>query len=151
MLEQILQTVKGQMGNQLIDKIGMSSGETEKSFDVLGGSLTEIIGNESQGGGLSTLLNLFSDNDNSSESNSLMEKFGSSLVGDLVSKAGLTKTKASGFKDLVLPLVIKFVSKKVGGNSDILGLLLGGNGSSGSAGTVASSILKGKLGGLFNK
>lgn len=150
MLEQLLESVKGELGGQLTDKLGMSSGETTKSFDVLGSNLSEIVGSESNGGGLSTVLNLFSDDDNSPESDSLVEKLGGSLIGDLVGKAGLTKSKASGFKDMVLPLVISFISKKVGGNSDLLGSLLGG-GNSGAAGNIASSLLKGKLGGLFNK
>ena len=97
------------------------------------------------------MLNLFSDDDNSKESDSLVEKLGGSLIGDLVGKAGLTKSKASGFKDLVLPLVISFISKKVGGNSDLLGSLLGGGGSSGGLGNIAGSVLKGGLGGIFKK
>ena len=149
MLEEILKSVKGDLGNQLTDRLGMSSVETDKSFNVLGGSLQNVLGDESKGGGVNTLLNLFSDDDNSGDSDSLVEKLGGSLIGDLVGKAGLTQTKASGFKDMVLPLVISFISKKIGGNSDLLGSLLGGGKSGGALGNVASSLLKGKMGGLF--
>jgi len=151
MLEEILKSVKGDVGSQLIDKLGMSETESEKSFNVLGGSLQNVLGNESKGAGLSTLVNLFSDDDNTKDSDSLVEKLGGSLIGDLVDKAGLTKSKASGFKDMVLPLVISFISKKVGGNSDLLGSLLGGGGSSGGLGNIAGSVLKGGLGGIFKK
>ena len=151
MLEEILKSVKGDLGGQLMDKLGMTDSETDKSFDVLGGSLQNIIGQETKGGGLSTLTNLFSDEDNSKDSDSLLDKLGGSLMGDLVGKAGLSQTKASGFKDLVLPLVISLISKKVGGNSDLLGSLLGGGQSSGGLGKIAGSALKSGLGGLFKK
>ena len=43
MLDEILTSVKGGLGSQLSDKLGMSSDESDKSFGVLKGSLQKVL------------------------------------------------------------------------------------------------------------
>ena len=58
---------------------------------------------------------------------------------------------AKGKYTLMLACDTPFISKKVAGNSDLLGSLLGGSGSSGGLGNIAGSVLKGGLGGIFKE
>lgn len=110
---------------KLLGKLDLSpkqmSSAVSSSKEVVG----NLLSNETNKNGLNTLLNLFSDDDNSSQSNSFLQKMDKSLIKKLISK-GFDKKKAGSIKDIVLPFVIKIITSKIGGKSDVLGSLLEG-------------------------
>lgn len=140
-LNTLLSDNKGAI-TKLLSGLNLSSNEVDKTIDSTKAVVGVAISKES-GGGLGTLLNLFSEDDNSSASNSFLKNIDSSLVKKLIS-SGFNKQKAGSIKELIVPFVVKLVASKIGGNSDLLTSLLGGltSGKSKSPG--------GLLGKLFN-
>ena len=127
---------------KLLGNLNLSSKEVDVTIDSTKAVVDDAIGKESSGG-LGTLLNLFSENTNSSASNSFLKNMDTSLVKKLIS-SGINKKKAGSIKELIVPFVVKLISSKVGGNSEMLTGLLGGLTSGKSKGSG------GLLGKLFN-
>lgn len=127
---------------KLLGNLNLSSKEVDVTIDSTKAVVDDAIGKESSGG-LGTLLNLFSENTNSSASNSFLKNMDKSLVKKLIS-SGINKQKAGSIKELIVPFVVKLISSKVGGNSEMLTGLLSGLTSGKSKGSG------GLLGKLFN-
>lgn len=127
---------------KLLGNLNLSSKEVDVTIDSTKAVVDDAIGKESSGG-LGTLLNLFSENTNSSASNSFLKNMDTSLVKKLIS-SGINKKKAGSIKELIVPFVVKLISSKVGGNSEMLTGLLSGLTSGKSKGSG------GLLGKLFN-
>ena len=127
----------------LLGGLNLNSKEVDTTLE----STKEVVENaliqETKKNGLTTALNLFSNDKNSSASNSFLKNIDSSLVKKLVSN-GFDNQKAGSIKELILPFVIKAVASKIGGNSEILSSLLGGLSSGKSKGQG------GLLGKFFN-
>lgn len=140
-LNSLLSENKGAI-TKLLGGLNLSSKEVDKTIDSTKTVVGDAIAKESRGG-LDTLLNLFSDDDNSSASNSFLKGIDSSLVKKLIS-SGFNKQKAGSIKELIVPFVVKLVASKIGGNSGMLTSLLGGLTSGNSKGPG------GLLGKLFN-
>lgn len=140
-LNSLLSDNKGAI-TELLGGLNLSSKEVDKTIDSTKAVVGDAIAKESRGG-LDTLLNLFSDDDNSSASNSFLKGIDSSLVKKLIS-SGFNKQKAGSIKELIVPFVVKLVASKIGGNSGMLTSLLGGLTSGNSKGSG------GLLGKLFN-
>ena len=151
MLDQLLSSLKSQVGPELISKLGLSQDEADKSVEATSESVQEVVGQEMGAGKVGMLANLFSDNDNGDEENGIMDKIGDSLTGKLTSKVGLSSEKAGGIKAMVMPMVMKLITSKIGGNSGMLSSLFGGGGDANGDGKPDSMMdgIKGKLGGLF--
>ena len=117
--------------DELVDliknQLNLNSDEVDRTLKSTQEAVGETVLSEVQKNGLGTLLNLFSDDDNSEDSNSILKDLGSQLLKSLLSN-GISKSKAQGIKELVLPFIIKLISSKVGGKSDLLSGLLGNNG-----------------------
>ncbi|MCB0790843.1 MAG: hypothetical protein H6595_11830 [Flavobacteriales bacterium] len=137
MLDQIINSLKEQVGGDLMQKVGLDQQQTNGAIETAGDSVKDVIGG---GGGLDlgTVLNLFSKEQNSSAANDLLGKLSSDYLGKLTGKLGLDAGKAASVKDLVIPALMSLLGNKVGGNKDMLGSLLGDAG-------------KGLLGGLGDK
>jgi endonuclease III-like uncharacterized protein len=116
---------KKQAIGALLDNLNLSPQEVTKTIEsteeVVVGALTK----ETSKNGLSTALNLFSSNNNSTASNQLLKNLDSDLIKKLISN-GFNKQKAGSIKDKIVPFVVKLLASKIGGKSDILGSLLGG-------------------------
>lgn len=140
-LNSLLNDNKGAI-TELLGGLNLSSKEVDKTINSTKAVVGDAIAKESDGG-LGTLLNLFSDDDNSSASNSFLKGIDSSLVKKLISN-GFNKQKAGSIKELIVPFVVKLVASKIGGNSGMLTSLLGGLTSGNSKGSG------GLLGKLFN-
>jgi len=125
--------------DELVDliknQLNLNSDEVDRTLKSTPEAVGETVLSEVQKNGLGTLLNLFSDDDNSEDSNSILKDLGSQLLKSLLSN-GISKSKAQGIKELVLPFIIKLISSKVGGKSDLLSGLLENNGG------LASDLLK---------
>lgn len=137
MLDQIINSLKEQVGGDLMQKVGLDQEQTNGAIETAGDSVKDVI---SGGGGLDlgTVLNLFSKEQNSSAANDLLGKLSSDYLGKLTGKLGLDAGKAASVKDLVIPALMSLLGNKVGGNKDMLSSLLGDAG-------------KGLLGGLGDK
>lgn len=145
MIDGILNAVKGEVVGALTEKLNLNDGQIDSVLSSSQDALEKTVADEAGSNGVDTLLNLFSDNDNSSSANSLLSGLGGNLISSLT-KSGFESGTSSQIKDIVLPLVISFISKKVGGDSSnltgLLGGVLGGGSKDDLLGNIGSSVLK---------
>lgn len=141
MIDSIIDSLKGEVVEGLTNKLGLSGTEVDKTLSSTKDAFDKTISEEAGSNGLETLANLFSDNENSSSSNGLMASLGENLISSLSSN-GFSSDKVGSIKELILPVLIKLVSEKIGGNSQMLSGLLG----KGDIQDKASGFIKG----LFN-
>ena len=140
MIDRIINTLKDKVGGDLVNKIGLDPAKADGAIKAAGSSVQEVIGGK--GVDLSSVLNLFSKDANSGGANALLGSLGQNYLGKLTGQVGLDATKAAGVKDLVIPVLTKLLSDKVGGDKSALTGLLGGK-----AGDLLGGA-GGKLGGL---
>ena len=141
MIDSIIDSLKGELVEGLNNKLGLSGTEVDKTLSSTKDAFDKTVSEEAGNNGLETLTNLFLDNENSSSSNGLISSLGENLASSLSSN-GFSSDKVSSIKDVVLPVLIKLVSEKIGGNSQMLSGLLG----KGDIQDKASGLIKG----LFN-
>lgn len=142
MLDGIIDAVKGEAIEALTGKLGLNNGQIDSVLSSSKEAVEKSISEEASNNGVDTLLNLFSGNDNSSAANSLLSGLGGNLISSLTSN-GFNSGQSSQIKDIILPLVVNFISSKVGGDSSNLTSLLGGGNSGGLLGNIGGSLLKG--------
>ncbi len=147
MLDSIIDAVKGEAYEALTTKLGLNGGEVDTVLSSSKEAVEKSIADETSNNGVDTLLNLFSGSENSGAANDLLSGLGGNLISSLTNN-GFDSGKSSQIKDIVLPLVIGFISKKIGGDSSNLASLLGGlagggDKSGGLLGNIGGSLLKG--------
>ena len=112
MLEQLLEGLQGQVGQEIQEKAGVDSGMMSQIMKMAGSVTTQHVAKEMMGGGLSNVMNLFSNNDNNEGANSLQSNISSGVVSNLVEKLGLDHGKASMISSMVIPAIMSMVTKK---------------------------------------
>lgn len=146
MLEQLLQGLQGQVGKEVQDKIGVDSDMMSKIMSIAGGAASSQVSKEMKNGGISTVMNLFSNQENNASANSLQSNITNSIVSSLVEKLGFDNSKASMITSMVLPAIMNMVTQKNSetpdNDSSPIEALFGGQ---------KKSIITSLLGGLFKK
>jgi hypothetical protein len=147
MIDDIINTVKDQIGGDLMEKFGLDTGQKDKALDITKETISDTVSKEAMGGGLSGVLNLFSSNDNDDDGNSMLESIKDALSSQFSDKLGVDKDKSGGITSMIMDKVVALFGDKLGSNFEIGDLLgkLGGAKSGGIGGML------GKLGGLFGK
>lgn len=149
MIDDLIAGIKGQIADKLQQEEGVSSNQVDGIMDVIKNVSQEKIGGELLGGNLSGVMNLFSDQPNTQEADSLQTNLTSGIMEGLIGKLGIDRSKASSIVNTVVPILIGFLTKKnnetAEDDASPLTDLLGGSG--GGLGDIA----KNALGGLFGK
>lgn len=144
MLDQLLEGLQGQMGQEVQDKAGVDSDMMSKIMKMAGGVATEQVGKEMLGGGMSTVMNLFSGSDNNSGASSLQSNITNGVVSNLVEKMGFDQGKASMISTMVIPAIMNMITKKNGETADDdsspLQSLFGGDSGGGIAGMIGGFL-----------
>ncbi len=146
MLDQILSALQSQAAPQLISKFDLNETQAKGSVTAAADSVKDAISG-SNGFGMDDVLSLFSSAKNSAGADGLLNSIGGIFLQKLTNNVGLDASKAAGVKDLVLPMVMKLLSDKVGGNPVNLQGLIGGLAEANSGGIA--KIASGFLGKLF--
>ena len=147
MIDDIINSLKGELGGSLMEKFGLDAGQKDKAMDITKETLTEKISGAASGGGLSGIMNLFSSNDNDDEGNSMLDNIKDTLSSKFSSQLGVDSDKSGGITSMIMEKVISMFGDKLGGNfemGDLLGMI--GGGKDGGMGGML-----GKLGGMFGK
>jgi CRISPR/Cas system type I-B associated protein Csh2 (Cas7 group RAMP superfamily) len=162
MLEMILSGLKGQIGEELVSKAGVSQSQLGPVLDIIGQTTKDKVSSEMMSGGLDMVMNLFSDKPNSSGANSLLNGLTGSITQNLASKLGIDPAKAQMIAAIAMPMLIKLVTSKNNETpendpsplNDLFGGLAGAMGG-GTQKKSGNSALAGTafkiLGGLFGK
>ncbi len=114
MLDQILNGLKGQIGDKLTQIPGFNANQIDDVIGITGEVVQEKVSSQLTGGGVSTLMNLFSNSSNNSAADSLQNSITEGIVSKLMSKLGLNSSIASSIAGVIVPMVI---SKITGENS----------------------------------
>lgn len=112
MLEQLLEGLQGQIGQEVEQKAGVDSDMMSKIMKMAGGVATQEVAKQMMGGGLSDVMNLFSNNSNNSNANSLQSNITNGVVSQLVEKMGFDQGKASMISSMVIPAIMNMVTQK---------------------------------------
>ena len=154
MLDQLLSGLKNEALGAINDNPAIPNNKLDSIMDIVGSvTKTEVAKEATNSGGLGNVMNLFSDNTNNSNANSVQGNITNSVIENLVGKTGLDKSAASSAAALIVPMVLKQITSKNNQTSsnnsspitDLFGSLLS-SGSSKSAGGIL-----GALGGLLKK
>lgn len=143
MLDEILSTLKNQATPELMNSIGLNEQQTNGSINAAADSVKQVIGG-GDGFGLDDMLNLFSNAQNNSNADGILNSIGQVFSGKLSSEVGLNAQQSSGVQALLLPMIMKLLSGKVGGDANNLQGLIGAfTGNSGGLAGMAGGMLKG--------
>jgi len=157
MLEELLSGLKNDALGAITDHPDVPNDKLGDIMDIIGNVTKEHVAKETaNSGGLGNLMNLFSDNENNSNANSLQGNIMNSVVEGLMSKVGLGKSGASAAASAILPMVLKAITSKNNSTPsndssplmDIFGSVLSGAMSGGSS---KGGGIMGALGNLLKK
>lgn len=145
-MENLINGLKEQVAGKLQSEAGVSGSQIDGIMNVVKNVAGEKIGSELLGGNLGSVMNLFSDKPNTQEADSLQTGLTSGIMEGLIGKLGFDKSKASSIVNIVVPILISFVTGKnnetAEDDSSALTDLFGGGGDLGN-------MAKNALGGLF--
>ena len=150
MLDQLLGALKSEVGGQIVSQTKLPSGNIDKVFSIIGDVAQKEVSKQMVGGGLSTVMNLFSKQQNNTGANALQSSITSGVVSGLISKLGLSQEMSNNIAQIAVPALVNLITKKNSTTPDNdpspLNELFGGAMKSG-LGTTA----KGLFGKLFKK
>ncbi len=150
MLDQLIKSLKSEVGGQLISQANLPAGSIDKVFSVIGDVTKKEVTDQMLGGNLSDVMNLFSNKPNNNGANLLQSNISSGVISGLVSKLGISPAMSKTIAAVAIPALINLITQKNNTTPDNdpspLNDLFGGAGGGGLGG-----IAKGLLGGLFKK
>jgi uncharacterized protein YidB (DUF937 family) len=147
MLENLLGTLKSEVGSQILNQTQLPANKLDGVFKVIGDVTKKEVTNQMTSGGIENLLNLFSNKPNSAAANLIQNNIASGVVSNLVSKLGLSQDIAKTISGIAIPVIINLITKKnsVTPDNDPSPLKeIFGTGKSSAIGGIAKGIL-GKL------
>jgi hypothetical protein len=112
MLDSIINSLKSEVGGEILEKANLSSDKLDGIFSVIGESATKEVSSNMLGGDFSTVMNLFSKNKNNSSANTLQSNITSSVISGLISKLGLSESISKIIADIAVPSLIGLITKK---------------------------------------
>jgi len=112
MIDSIINSLKDQVGDQLKNEANLDNSGMDTVMDVVKSVATEQVGKQLMGGGVDTLMNLFSDKDNKSEANDLQSSMTSGVMDGLTDKLGISSAQASSIANMVLPMLMKLITER---------------------------------------
>lgn len=150
MLEQLMNSLKSEVGGSLSNNPELPQGSIEKIFGTLSDVVKKEVSGQMLSGNLSHVMNLFSKQPNTTQADAIQSNIHSDFIGSLVSKLGISKETATGIAATAVPALINQITKKNSTTPDDdpspLHELFGKPGSGGIFGAA-----KNLLGGLLRK
>ncbi len=151
MLEQLIGSLKSEVGGQLISQTSLPAGSIDKVFSVIGDVAKKEVTGQMLGGNLSNVMNLFSDKPNNKGADLLQSNISSGVISSLTSKLGLSPEISRTIAAVAIPALISLITKKNNTTPDDdpspLNEIFGGA----SKGGLLGGVAKGLLGGLFKR
>lgn len=148
MLNQLIDQFKSQAANQIAERFNLPIDTAGKTAEAAGESVANALNKQSGNFDLSDLMNLFSEGASNPKAETIQQTASNDFLAQLTGKLGIDSSKAAQIQEAVIPMVISFISSKMGKNGDALKGLLGGD-----AGKLLGDFgaKMGGLGGLFGK
>lgn len=112
MLEKLMESLKSEVGGQIISQTKLPSGNIDKVFSIIGDVTKKEVSQQMAGGGISNVMNLFSKQQNNSGANLLQSNITSGVIGGLVSKLGLSQEISKSVAQIAVPALINMITQK---------------------------------------
>jgi uncharacterized protein YidB (DUF937 family) len=112
MLENLLGTLKSEVGNQILNQTQLPADKLDDVFKVIGDVTKKEVTGQMTSGGIGNLLNLFSNQNNNASANLIQNNIASGVVTNLVSKLGLSQDVAKTISSIAIPAIIGLITKK---------------------------------------
>lgn len=112
MLNTILKSLSSETSNELVSKIGVPTEKLDDLFKVTGDVAENEIKSQVSKGGLDTVMNLFSNQKNSSFADNLQGNLINSLVAKYITKLGLSESLSNQAANFIVPKLISMVTKE---------------------------------------
>jgi uncharacterized protein YidB (DUF937 family) len=142
MLEQLLNSLKSEIGGQVAGQSNLQSGHLDQIFSILGNVAQKEVGNHMLQGKLGDVMNLFTNTPNTAGANQLQSNISSGAISEITSKLGLSPATAGSVVSSILPGLISKITNHNSSTPDDdpspLHELFGG---SGGIGGVAKNLL----------
>lgn len=112
MLDNLINLVREQAGDSIINNPAVPNEQNEQVIAEAGSSITGGLQNMLAGGGLQDVLKLFGGQDQPTSNNPVVQNVSGNVIQQLMSKFGLDQQAASGIAGKMVPDVLrKLVSK----------------------------------------
>lgn len=112
MLDQLLNTVKSQVGGEIAGKTNLPAGKLDEVFSEIGNVTKKEVTNQMVGGNISNVMNLFSDKPNNSGANQIQSNISSGVISNLTGKLGLSPQIAQTISSIAIPAVMNMITSK---------------------------------------
>jgi uncharacterized protein YidB (DUF937 family) len=110
MLEQLINSLKSEMGGQIAGQTNLQSGHLDQIFSIIGNVAKKEVAGHMLQGKLSEVMNLFSKSPNSEGANQLQSNISSGVISDLTSKLGLSPAMAGNIASTALPALLEKIT-----------------------------------------
>lgn len=154
MLDLILNGLKDQVAGDLQQKAGVKPNMLDDILKITGSVATKEVSKEMLGGNLGAVMNLFSNNSNNAQANSLQDNIMNGMISNFVQKLGLDQKTASMATTIIIPMLMNLITKKNAetpeDDASPLNDLFNPKGQQGGNNPLGGLIGK-TLGGLFGK
>lgn len=152
MLDQLLNLVKGEAQNAVVDNPDVPNEHNEGIMQEAVSSITNELKNQAGGGGLQNLLQSLT-GQGGSQGNSVVNNITGNFANNIMQKFGLNSSTAQSVASSVIPAVMGKLANKTNDANDssfslegIASSLLGGNSAQGEGGGIMGAV-KGLFGG----
>jgi len=112
MIENLIEGLKDQIGDQILDQTDIQSSQLPDIFSVIGDTAKTEVKNSMLEGGLDTVMNLFSNKPNNSGASLLQSNITQGIVRGLMQKIGLNSSTATTIAGVAVPLLMNLITKK---------------------------------------
>lgn len=112
MLEQLLGTLKSEVGGQILSQTKLPANNLDKVFSIIGDVTKKEVTGQMLGGGLGNVMNLFSKQPNNAAANSIQSNITSGVIGGLISKLGLSQQMSNSIAQIAIPALINMITHK---------------------------------------
>lgn len=112
MLENLLGTLKSEVGSQILNQTKLPANQLDGVFKVIGDVTKKEVTGQMLGGGIGNVMNLFSNQPNNTAANLIQNNIASGVVSGLIGKLGLSPEISKTIANVAVPAVINLITKK---------------------------------------
>lgn len=120
MINEILDIVKGKIGTELVEKVGIQEAQVQQGLETVSTSMMDKVKTYIDGGKLLELKDVFTSGDDT-QKEALIEEVKTKINGDLASQLNISNDKASLFSGIALPSLIGVTKEKLLGSDGKIG------------------------------
>lgn len=112
MIQDILKQLSGSISDDLVSKAGISKDQVPGVIESIADASTEQMGKEAASGNMGALLNLFSNDSNSSAADGIQASITSAITQKLADKFGFDASTINSIVQVALPKLMGMLTQK---------------------------------------